>query len=78
MTDDRLGADEPPDLPGDGSEGRMGGFAGGVVFGAILGAGLALLFAPDRGDKTRSRLREDLIRRRRLIKGRMERARDAL
>jgi gas vesicle protein len=29
----------------------------GVLFGAFLGAGLALLFAPDRGEKTRGRLR---------------------
>ncbi len=32
------------------------GFAAGLVFGAILGAGIALLFAPDRGDRTRQRL----------------------
>ena len=72
----------------------------GSCFGALLGGGLALLFAPDQGDKTRSRLRrrlrrlreqaregidragsrtrEDLIRRRRLIKAQLERARDAL
>jgi gas vesicle protein len=33
------------------------GFAAGVLFGALLGAGFALLVAPDRGDKTRRRLR---------------------
>ena len=33
------------------------GFIAGVLFGAFLGAGLALLFAPDRGEKTRGRLR---------------------
>jgi gas vesicle protein len=29
----------------------------GILFGAFLGAGFALLFAPERGDKTRGRLR---------------------
>ena len=33
------------------------GFLAGIVFGAFLGAGLALLFAPDGGGKTRRRLR---------------------
>ncbi len=33
------------------------GFLAGIVFGVFLGAGLALLFAPDRGDKTRDRVR---------------------
>jgi ElaB/YqjD/DUF883 family membrane-anchored ribosome-binding protein len=33
-----------------------------VVFGALLGAGIALMFAPDRGDKTRRRLRQRLER----------------
>ena len=33
------------------------GFMAGVLFGAFLGAGFALLFAPDRGEKTRGRLR---------------------
>jgi hypothetical protein len=34
------------------------GFIAGVLFGAFLGAGIALLFAPERGDKTRGRLRK--------------------
>jgi gas vesicle protein len=38
------------------SHGRAG-FLAGIVFGAFLGAGLALLFAPERGGKTRRRLR---------------------
>ena len=29
------------------------GFAAGLVVGALLGASFALLFAPDRGDRTR-------------------------
>jgi gas vesicle protein len=38
------------------SHGRAG-FLAGIVFGAFLGAAHALLFAPERGGKTRSRLR---------------------
>jgi gas vesicle protein len=34
----------------------------GVVFGALLGAGFALLYAPDRGDKTRRELKRRLTR----------------
>jgi gas vesicle protein len=34
----------------------------GVVFGAILGAGLALLYAPDRGDRTRRELKRRIHR----------------
>ncbi len=36
------------------------GFAVGLTFGVMIGAGLALLFAPERGDKTRGRLRRRL------------------
>jgi hypothetical protein len=44
-----------------GPEGRgVGGFAVGVIFGAFLGAGIALLFAPERGEKTRRTLRRRL------------------
>ncbi len=32
------------------------GFMAGVLFGAFLGAGFALLFAPERGEKTRGKL----------------------
>jgi gas vesicle protein len=39
---------------------RIGGFAAGILFGAMLGAGIALLFAPERGDKTRRRLQQRL------------------
>jgi uncharacterized membrane protein YccC len=38
----------------------VGGFAVGVIFGAFLGAAIALLFAPERGDKTRRNLRRRL------------------
>jgi gas vesicle protein len=40
-----------------GATGRPG-FLAGIVFGAFLGASLALLFAPDEGQKTRGRLRK--------------------
>jgi gas vesicle protein len=33
------------------------GFVAGIVFGVFLGAGLALLLAPERGGKTRRRLK---------------------
>ncbi len=45
----------------DGGRG-IGAFAAGVVFGAMLGAGMALMFAPERGDKARRRLRRRLER----------------
>ncbi len=35
-----------------------GGVAAGLLLGLVLGAGLALLFAPERGEKTRGQLRK--------------------
>jgi gas vesicle protein len=40
----------------------LAGFAMGVVFGALLGAGFALLYAPDRGDRTRRELKRRIHR----------------
>jgi gas vesicle protein len=76
------------------------GFAAGLVVGALLGASIALLYAPERGDRTRravrrrlERLREDaaeglgragrltrkdVLRRRRLLRARLEKALDRL
>ncbi len=34
-----------------------GSFVAGIVVGALIGAGIALLFAPDTGVRTRKRLR---------------------
>jgi hypothetical protein len=34
----------------------IGGFIAGVMLGAVVGAGIALLFAPARGDRLRRRL----------------------
>lgn len=36
------------------------GFLAGIVLGAFLGAGVALLLAPERGDVTRRRIRSKL------------------
>ena len=33
------------------------GFVSGFLVGALMGVGIALLFAPERGEKTRNRLR---------------------
>ena len=54
----------------------IGGFAAGVVFGALLGAGIALMFAPERGDKTRRRLRQRLEQLRENASEGLERAGD--
>ena len=35
----------------------VAGFVAGVLFGAFLGAGFALLLAPERGEKIRGRLK---------------------
>jgi len=60
MADDETGVREMVDET-DASRG-IGAFAAGVVFGVFLGAGIALMFAPERGDKTRRRLRRRLQR----------------
>ena len=41
---------------GETAHGRAG-FVAGLLFGVFLGAGLALVLAPDRGENTRRRLR---------------------
>jgi gas vesicle protein len=42
--------------PGVSTHGTAG-FIAGILFGAFLGAGFALLLAPERGDKIRGRLK---------------------
>jgi len=60
MATDQSGFDEGNEQEQE-PEGRgVGGFAVGVIFGAFLGAGIALLFAPERGDKTRRNIRHRL------------------
>jgi gas vesicle protein len=60
----------PPEDEGRG----LGGFAAGVLVGAVLGVGLGLLFAPERGDATRRRLRKRLARLRERAEGGLETA----
>jgi gas vesicle protein len=60
MATDTSGLDEGNEQERAPEGAGLGGFAVGVIFGAFLGAGIALLFAPDRGDKTRRRLRRRL------------------
>ena len=60
-----MGEQEEQDLEPE-SENHAGeragpaGFAAGLVVGALLGASFALLFAPDRGDRTRRAVRKRL------------------
>jgi gas vesicle protein len=54
-------ADQHTPYAGNGvSDGERGGFVGLAVIAAALGAGAALLFAPDAGAKTRKRVRQGL------------------
>jgi uncharacterized membrane protein YccC len=50
--------DPAGDESAEGVEGASGilGFVGGLVLGALIGAGVALLVAPERGSKLRRRL----------------------
>jgi hypothetical protein len=52
----------------------LGGFAAGVLVGAVVGIGLGLLFAPERGNATRRRLRKRLARLRDRAEGGLETA----
>jgi voltage-gated potassium channel Kch len=60
MATDTSGLDEGNEREHAPEGSGLGGFAVGVIFGAFLGAGIALLFAPERGEKTRRRLRHRL------------------
>jgi len=60
MADEDELAPDPasPDHPDDPA--GTTGFAAGLIVGALLGASIALLFAPDRGDRTRRAVRRKL------------------
>jgi gas vesicle protein len=51
---------EPPgeELDPSPSTHRRAGFASGLMLGILIGAGFALLFAPEQGSKTRGRLKK--------------------
>jgi gas vesicle protein len=57
MEHDQEATDEQAQEAALENDGGAGAFAAGVVVGALLGAGLALLFAPESGVRTRRRLR---------------------
>jgi len=56
VTDDTLGKSDGQIETIDSSSGPAG-FTAGLLLGVVLGAAIALLFAPDQGQKTRGRLR---------------------
>lgn len=62
MVEDEFALDE--DLAEEPSKGGSGkrNFLMGLALGALVGAGVALLFAPDRGENTRKRLGKRLRR----------------
>ena len=63
MTDETEAQDElEPPTPRSSAGRGLGGFAAGVMIGAVLGIGLGMLFAPERGDATRRQLRKRLAR----------------
>lgn len=63
--EERAATDGPRGAGGAGGLGGLGasgilGFAGGLFCGALIGAGVALLVAPERGTKLRRRLARTL------------------
>jgi gas vesicle protein len=56
MADDRVPQDDPVGGGDFEAEGSTGAFVAGVVLGALLGAGVALMLAPDTGPHTRRKL----------------------
>ena len=59
---------------GDRRDRGLGGFAAGVLLGAVLGIGQGLLFAPQRGEVSRKRLRKRLAKLRERAEDGLERA----
>ena len=59
--DEGDGEEATPEKERGGASG-IAGFAVGMVLGALLGAGFALLYAPERGEKTRRQLKRRIRR----------------
>jgi gas vesicle protein len=57
MTDENGPAQSAPTVHDMETTRGRAGFVSGFLLGVLMGAGIALLFAPERGDKTRGRLR---------------------
>jgi gas vesicle protein len=55
-TDETLDESLLPAENGSGPGGRRAGFVSGFIMGVLVGAGFALLFAPEEGQKTRRQL----------------------
>ena len=55
-TDKTLDESLLPAENGSGVAGRRAGFVSGFIMGMLVGAGFALLFAPEEGEKTRRQL----------------------
>lgn len=60
LEDEELDAEELAELQEVDRSGGVIGFIGGLMLGAVIGAGIALLVAPERGEVTRRRLRARL------------------
>src|ERR1700749_2612734 len=58
--DEAMDKDQDERETNDARVGPLGGFAAGILFGAVLGIGIGLLLAPERGKTTRRRLRKRL------------------
>ena len=77
--DEIMEQDDDVELDDEAPGGRGGsgvGFLVGLVLGALVGAGTALLLAPDRGDVTRRRIGRQVRRLRRGAQDRFEDVRD--
>ena len=68
------GLEEREEDQPSGGRRTAGGFAAGLAIGVLLGAGIALLYAPNRGSRTRDALRRRLQRLREDASDELERA----
>jgi hypothetical protein len=76
LPDDELPDDELSEEDVEGASGILG-FAGGLVLGTLIGAGIALLVAPEPGRKLRRRLVRQFGDAREDLRGELDDLRDA-